>query len=92
MLTATMMEDIIQEKQNVNTLGGDKMEFRDLDLQKLRCNNCGNEEDFVIDYNGSVLVHAYKDDTPDWEEPHEEISLITCHSCGKTYLPALFEV
>jgi len=58
------------------------MEFRDLDLQKLRCDYCGNEEDFIIEYIGSVLVHVREED---WEEPHEEINLIVCDSCGKAY-------
>jgi len=66
------------------------MDFKELSTQKLRC-SCGNEEDFIIQYYGFVVVHAYKDETPDWEEPNEKIDVIICSNCGKEFIPELFK-
>lgn len=60
------------------------MRFEQLDLDELRCKACGNTEDFLVEYHGTCVVHAYKDDTPDWENPNEDVTAIECLNCGTT--------
>jgi hypothetical protein len=65
------------------------MDFRELETDKLRC-ECGNETDFLIIYNGEVVLHIDKQDElqkEDWEEPSEEIRRIICLQCDKDLIP-----
>ena len=66
------------------------VDFKDLDVQSLNCKYCGNKEDFIITYRGTVVVHAYKDDTPDYEEPNEAILEIVCTECDRPLDPVYF--